>query len=392
MSFVKTALALASATLLASCGGGATPADNAQAFGAEMRVRAQAASVSAVAATAASTVSPIDAAEQLLNFGEAQAQFKAFFPVQASTQTLSPFRYRFYPASGVYLGVVVEANPTYTLNGVYVMGGPFGNEPMFVGLLTDFITPTLPDSGPGPNAANNGCYDMSIAETAGTRRQFNYTVVAAGQTSTAEYDELIGGLVEFEGAQRRERSIKVTATQPGLATPSVTDIKFYFLKTGAAEITEYGQISTIETSMNTAGVSSSSKTVSKRVSSPPHVDRQYALAQGESLTRTQTGVTTGTTTTTITAPPLPPKTTTTTTGPTTLTGTDTIKYVGRATVTVPAGTFSTCHYQQVNAVSPNVTLNSWTIVGNGIMVRAQSSDGTYDVKANWVKFNGQTLN
>jgi serine protease len=79
------------------------------------------------------------AANQLLDFGE--RNHPTLFPARAATQTFGPFLYRFYPSTGLYLGVAVQSDSAYVLNGVYVQGGAWGNSPAFVGRLTDYITP-----------------------------------------------------------------------------------------------------------------------------------------------------------------------------------------------------------------------------------------------------------
>lgn len=80
---------------------------------------------------------PADRARQLLDFG--QRVYPQYFPGQPATQSLPPFLYRYYASTGVYLGVVVQSDANYVLDGVYVMGGPFGAQPVYVGKLTDFI-------------------------------------------------------------------------------------------------------------------------------------------------------------------------------------------------------------------------------------------------------------
>lgn len=83
-----------------------------------------------------------NAATQLLDFGE--RQYPQLFPGPAANQVFGPFIYRHYPSTGHYLGVVVQSDARYTLNGVYVMGGGFGPEPRAVGRLTDYIAPRSP--------------------------------------------------------------------------------------------------------------------------------------------------------------------------------------------------------------------------------------------------------
>lgn len=80
-----------------------------------------------------------EAAAQLLDFGE--REYADLFPGSAANQTSGPFIYRYYPTLGHYLGVAVQSDARTVLNGVYVMGAAFGDEPRFVGLLTDFIVP-----------------------------------------------------------------------------------------------------------------------------------------------------------------------------------------------------------------------------------------------------------
>jgi hypothetical protein len=76
------------------------------------------------------------AVEQLMAFAE--QQYPDLFPAGPSTQSYTPFLYRHYPTTGIYLGVVV-ADGSYTSAGVYVMGGAFGSVPRSVGVLADFV-------------------------------------------------------------------------------------------------------------------------------------------------------------------------------------------------------------------------------------------------------------
>ena len=112
--------------VVAGCGGGAEPPSAAAAsmLGA---LRAHAASAPARSA--------LDAAEELMDFAE--RAHPEFFPGHRATGFSSPFSYRFYPLTGVYLGVAIE-NSAYAVNGVYVMGGDFGPDPVFVGLVSTF--------------------------------------------------------------------------------------------------------------------------------------------------------------------------------------------------------------------------------------------------------------
>lgn len=80
-----------------------------------------------------------DATKQLLDYAE-KSVYSGYFPSSQPTQTFQAYRYRYYPETGVYLGVADGTNGTVEA-GVYVMGGPFGTTPTYVGALTSYITP-----------------------------------------------------------------------------------------------------------------------------------------------------------------------------------------------------------------------------------------------------------
>lgn len=89
-------------------------------------------------------VEAFNAIEQLLDFGE--RNFPQYFPDHRATAVYEKFRYRYYPATGIYLGVAyaVTAADGLEESGIYVMGGPFGNSPTHVGTLRQYITPETP--------------------------------------------------------------------------------------------------------------------------------------------------------------------------------------------------------------------------------------------------------
>lgn len=66
----------------------------------------------------------INDSEQIMN--DAQQVYSELFPAEQTTQELTPYRYRFYPGTGIYLGIHQENS------GVYLLGGPFGDVPFFV--------------------------------------------------------------------------------------------------------------------------------------------------------------------------------------------------------------------------------------------------------------------
>ena len=100
--------------LVAACGGSSDPGDN--------HAPLDAAPLRGSASTDGVT------ADQLMN--AAENAYHQYFPSHAETHFEAPFLYRYYPETNAYLGVVVDGDPRYSnsfiLNGVYVMGGPFG--------------------------------------------------------------------------------------------------------------------------------------------------------------------------------------------------------------------------------------------------------------------------
>ncbi|MFO1245098.1 MAG: DUF1800 family protein [Ramlibacter sp.] len=118
------------ATVLAACGGGAPEA-----------LKATDAAVSSPGLLRApgavpQAASPTPDATALMNWAE--AAYPAWFPGPSPNRTDSPFIYRYYAASGNYIGVAGTE--------VYVLGPLSGNALMRVGTLADFACQVSPDA------------------------------------------------------------------------------------------------------------------------------------------------------------------------------------------------------------------------------------------------------
>jgi hypothetical protein len=114
-------------------------------------------------------VSPESAAERLLDLGE--SFYSKYFPGRKVTALAEPFRFRYYSETGVYLGVVVKGGMGYTMDGVYVMGGPFGPNPVYVGLVADFIAPCTEGEVDPLSSVPLICHDLDgngVADTSVT--------------------------------------------------------------------------------------------------------------------------------------------------------------------------------------------------------------------------------
>lgn len=363
MNKFAAGVVLAAAVAVAGCGGG-TDGRNEAAQDDDAGTTTQAAVNTLRTRLAAEefrgeAVSPESAADQLLDFAE--SRFPQYFPDHPATQALSPFRFRAY-AGGTYLGVATRAEGGYVANGVYVMGGAFGSEPTYVGLLTDFITPFNPDVPVGPTGTGNGCIDLALAEAAGHSMvvTMQSTGTAPG-TSTTETRN--AGLTTFEGHEAMESITKLIneSVFDGRTVRSESETRYYFRRTGEAEITEYGSVSSAQVSPLSPGVTSSLRTVY----TPPFVNRLGALAQGESLTQTRVATISSVTQ----VPGLPA-----TEGRMPMTTTMTTTFVGVETVTVPAGTFTACKFQlSMPGVEPSL---SWQHRGTGAGLKFQGPLGT----------------
>lgn len=142
----RTAL-LACLVGLASCGGGQPlpPASPAAAPASTRTIPAVVAAAALLAGAArqpqrralatnmadGAAVDPLDAANDLLDYAE--VHYAKFFPSHPATESGLGYLYRYYPATGIYLGVKQAQ--------VYVLGGEFGDEVVHVGALAQFITP-----------------------------------------------------------------------------------------------------------------------------------------------------------------------------------------------------------------------------------------------------------
>ena len=104
-------------------------------------------------------VSPVEAVTQLFD-KVAETTYSEFFPPKKFSLDWADWNYRYYPETGVYVGVPIHAAPASGLipGGVYVMGGTFGEVPTYVAPLTQFITPVKPcEAGYARNAY--GCVE-----------------------------------------------------------------------------------------------------------------------------------------------------------------------------------------------------------------------------------------
>lgn len=239
MSLHKLLAALAAFVLLASCGGGSRPSPQAAALQTAIQKaaeRRQALAVNAAAPTPETAgVDPIDAANQLMDFAE--SVYPQHFPGHPPTGTYEGYFYRFYPTTGIYLGVR-DGN-------VYLLGGPFGNEVRLVGALTQFISPTVPKRDPCLQAAATVGLHVTAAPALGknaaafvaacsgfvTSPQWRQTggptlpALAADKTQAISFDPPEAGTYTFQlsfvDPEGRARTEALALTVPAGAAPEL---------------------------------------------------------------------------------------------------------------------------------------------------------------------------
>ncbi len=195
---------------LAACGGGdvSTPLDRqASAFRDAVRAAAPAGGRTMRAlATGASGVDPDDAAEQLLDFAE--AVYPEYFPGHPASGLWEGYRYRFYAATAIYLGVRDGQ--------VYVLGGVFGQEVLHVGALTQFITPVVRPLANVDPCAGGGA-DWALASTPTPTRGRNVAAMVAGCTGAIgqpRWRQTAGASVPLPG--ETTQVISFDAPEPGV--------------------------------------------------------------------------------------------------------------------------------------------------------------------------------
>ena len=184
----------------------------------------------------------------------------------------------------------------------------------------------------------------------------------------------VGNLVSFDGNNSREVVISAIGSTTASGVQVATDIetRAYRLAASSGIVTEYG--ATARATLIANGVTGTS--TSRSTSVPPFVDSRFTLSGGQSLLQTGS-ITTATTTNGITT-----------------TQTDnlsqTVRFIGIESVSVPAGTFNACKFEQVPTATPTDITTSWVGVGNGVVLRttAVSSLGTQTATARTIRLNG----
>ncbi|WP_211242940.1 hypothetical protein [Sinimarinibacterium sp. CAU 1509] len=217
-------------------------------------------------------------------------------------------------------------------------------------------TPTAaptPTPTPTPTPASGGalaCLNASL-HTVGTQVEqvIRTTDGSTGEQLTTSFDSTLTRRTSFKGYSNALESVSdVTATSTDPSHNSTSATKSYGDLDGNTYKT-YGVI-TESTVSGTA--------FTMTVWNEPPRETRYALDPGQSYSQTYTIKSE----TPLSPFPIPDQSVTTTT-----------TYVGRETVTVPAGTFATCRFSETDAtVSGSTTTTNWIAVDSGLLIKAVS--------------------
>jgi hypothetical protein len=219
--------------------------------------------------------------------------------------------------------------------------------------------------GPGPASA---CLNPAIYTSPITAHlEYNATGIATGTSITDTTSALN---VPFEGQTATEFTSSQSTSYTGIPT-TLSTVKGY-MRLDDLDVLTFG---------STAEVTSPLSGTIKLVNSPPKRDKRYSLGIGESATQTYS--VTSTSNFTGLGGPIT----------TTQSQTDTVKYLGRETVTVAAGTFDTCKFEETSGSGGTTT--TWMGSGNAafafIKSQSVSSNGTLALELKTGSLNGSTI-
>jgi hypothetical protein len=156
---------------------------------------------------------------------------------------------------------------------------------------------------------------------------------------------VVGGEAVFEGNVATET---VSTFTPPVGSPYTS--RSYWKMTGPVELTEYGSVSEF--------VTATVQSFSKSVYTPPLV-QSLDMAPGETRTLSYTIVTTSTVNG-VAQTPL------------TASGMTTATFVGFEQVTIPAGTFEACRFDQKHQGLDGPTSSYWFLVGHGVELKSST--------------------
>lgn len=345
---------LVSLAWLAGCGG---PADDvSRAAGPSSAGDAPSSSSPIVAeAEAPSSVSPAPAIRRrTLNatvadatadtlFDWAERTYPSLFPGHPATQLASPYIYRHYPSTGVYLGIWT--------NDVYAMGGPFGPRPSRVGQVASFWGLAVTKS---PESA---CWNLDLMFTQGALIDVEWSQTGKNVKPQGTETQSTSGPSEWEG--KAATQFWRTVDHKDAAGSSGRTGRVYMRRTGPHEVTWLAEVFTEADIIPGVGVRNQIGGID--AARPGRVDGFHGLAPGQSAS---TRYTLSRTVTIVGDSPAQTHTR--------VFHEDhavTTRIASRESVVVPAGRYDTCRVEQTDTAQPGRLVTTWVAAGRGIPVQ-----------------------
>lgn len=178
-----------------------------------------------------------------------------------------------------------------------------------------------------------------------------FTPAGNGTVSASTQSYRVDGPVDFRGTQALRLQTTTVSTTASIVG---TVVSWEFANVGASAITSYG-----------TDVDVTSLTLHRRIWFDPARQTPLVMTPGQSVTSSYTQYTEDVPAATSYTPSSVQATTT---------------FVGRETVTVPAGTFDTCHLDTSTSIDGTVvTASHWRVASGaaaGLVVRSVSTSGT----------------
>lgn len=248
-------------------------------------------------------------------------------------------------------------------------------------------TPTpAPTQEPGPGPAS-ACFNEALFAE-GTQYTLTYNTSTTANEGQVDFTDnrTVGAVTMFDGRSAHPAEGTTTSTVSGAGQAdgtSVSDTTVYDqFDASVPEVNAIGLVSTTES--NNSGFTTTT-TVTSTIT--PGNLRRFDLSPGESYTNNYTTVTE----TTVGSPLLPGQTTESTTDVM-----STVTYLGRNEVSVPAGTFAVCQFQEelTSQTDDGATSSSTNTVnlavGSGILVLQTSESDSGDTST--TQLTGGSLN
>ncbi|MEZ0208639.1 MAG: hypothetical protein ACAH17_00475 [Candidatus Paceibacterota bacterium] len=159
----------------------------------------------------------------------AEVSYTQYFPDHRGTGTYQQYWYRYYPATGCYVGVDMNTA------GIYVMGCDFGPSPVYVGQLTQYYTPVANNQVVFANADSAGWYPFRLTLTSGATSG-TVAVLAEKAINSTSFQTGVWPLFNCE-----HNTVRLSRGRGKLNCVAVTDHQRHDLVWDPAtnEITEY---------------------------------------------------------------------------------------------------------------------------------------------------------